>query len=82
MKKAKATQIITIVDFTQPQPVIRLECGNCHVGPERIGTKFCSNCGEPLLWDNIFIRRPEERPTEEVAPEEGPISHPDTSKQN
>lgn len=53
-------QVQTIVDFTGPQPFIKLECPECHIGPERIGAKFCSNCGTPLIWENIWIRKPED----------------------
>jgi predicted amidophosphoribosyltransferase len=60
-------QVLTIVDFSAPQATIRLECSACHAEPPTVGAKFCSNCGEPLKWDNIFIRQPQptEVPTDE-----------------
>ncbi len=54
-------QVQTVVDFTGPQPIIKLECKVCHTGTERIGAKFCSNCGEPLKWDDIWVRKPEDK---------------------
>jgi len=60
-------QVLTIADFTGPAPLLRLECPECHTGPERIGAKFCSNCGTPLAWENIWIRKPQDpKPDEPV----------------
>lgn len=51
-------QVLTIVDFTMESPFIKLECPNCHDSQDRIGARFCSNCGTPLAWENILIRQP------------------------
>jgi len=63
MKKLEK-QVVTVVDFTEERPTIKLECPDCHELADKIGVKFCSNCGTPLKWDNIFIRQPKPEPAE------------------
>lgn len=68
-------QVLTVVDFTMERPFIKLECPVCHDAQDRIGVRFCSNCGTPLAWENVLIRQPKMTtpPTEEAeakAPEE------------
>ncbi len=51
-------QVQTVIDYTEPQPVIKLECPECHTQPHYVGARFCSNCGTGLKWDNVLIRQP------------------------
>ena len=63
-------QVQTIVDFSQGQPTMLLACPTCVEPVDRIGAKFCSNCGSPLVWNNIKIRpaKPETTPAELEVP--------------
>jgi len=65
---SKLNQVITAV--IPERRAIELQCPHCHTVPDRVGVKFCSNCGSPLVWDNIIIVEPT-KPVEEpvVAPE-------------
>ncbi len=62
---AKEARVFTIADFTGQQPQLRLECEACNAAPDRIGAKFCSNCGATLNWDTVKVRQPE-APAEET----------------
>jgi hypothetical protein len=53
-------QVVTVVDFTNPQPIILLECPQCSAPQISIGVNFCNNCGTKLEWKNIKVRQPKQ----------------------
>jgi len=55
-------QVQTVVDYTGQNVAIKLECPECGFGVDRLGARFCSNCGAPLKWDNISVRQPKPAP--------------------
>lgn len=74
-------QVLTVVDFTMERPFIKLVCPNCHDSQDRIGARFCSNCGTPLAWENILVRQPQsEQP--QGTPNEAPNEEAKLPKEN
>lgn len=60
VEKQKNVQVQTIIDLSVQPVRINLACGNCGEMPDRIGAKFCANCGSELKWDHIFVKTKED----------------------
>jgi hypothetical protein len=55
-KAVKGSQVKTVVLLEQQRIVVA--CPKCKEIQLNVGSNFCSNCGEPLKWDNIEIVKP------------------------
>ena len=74
VEKQKNVQVQTIIDLSVQPVRINLACGNCGEMPDRIGAKFCANCGSELKWDHIFVKTKEEDTKSETPTSETPTT--------